>query len=51
MCTVAKANQKNIQIDGYEVVKIPTETSVADQKGEVPIEMVKIDITTAKAPN
>ena len=50
-CAVSKANNKNTQRNDYEIVRITMETLVADQKGKVPNEMVKMYITTAKAPN
>ena len=41
----------NIKNNDYEAVRIPTDKSVTDRKGEVPNNMVKMDITTVKAPN
>ena len=44
-----KSKHNNVQSNYHGVVTIMTETSVADIKGKVPNEMVKMDITTFKA--
>ena len=50
-CEVCKANNNNTQRNDYDVMSITMEALVADRKGKVPNEMVKMYITTAKAPN